>query len=142
MHERPSEFTEHDFLRILVDGTVKRQIRASVYYRYVVVNNLWRVTSPKEYRRMKLSLPNRLAQMYHQHVISGGDHLFGLGMDDSGRYIIANNMCMVNRREVPYVNVQDTTYPHWNAGFYLIKDNVLTPFPNHPNLWPTWWKTV
>ena len=78
--------------------------------------------------------------MYHQHVISGGDHLFGLGMDDSGRYIIANNMCMVNRQEVPYVNVQDTTYPHWNSGFYLIQDNVLTPFANHPNLWPTWWK--
>ena len=142
MHEKPSEFSEDDVLDLITDAISRRHIRASIYYHYVIINATWRVTSPKEYRRTKLSLPNRLAQVYGSHIISGGDHLFGMGMDDSGRYIIANNCCIVNAAETPYINVQDTTYPKWNPGFYAILDNVLHPFIAHEHLWPTWWQRL
>lgn len=141
-HERSQDFDEADLLDLLVTATTRGKIRASIYYHYVIVNKTWRVTSPKEYRRQKLALANRVAQMQHMHTIVGGDHLFGLGMDDSGRYVIASNMCMVNQAEVPYVRVKDTTYPNWNPGFYAIIENRLYPFPWHPDLWPTWWEHV
>lgn len=133
-HERPSEFTEEDVLAILTNGVKLGRLRPSIDYRYVVVNGTWRVTSPKEYRRNKLVLPNRLAQLYHQHVIVGGDHLFGLGMDDSDHYVIANSMCLVDPTRTPYINVQDTTFPHWNPGFYMIRNNRLTAYPDNPAL--------
>ena len=141
-HERPTEFTEDDLMDILLDSTTRGVVRASTFYRHLIINDTWRVTSPKEYRRMKLSLPGRLAQLYHTNVISGGDHLFGLGVDDSAQYVIANNCCVVNPTEVPYINVADTSFPHWTPGFYAIVDNVLHPFVLHENLWPTWWQFV
>ena len=133
-HERPSEFTEEDVLAILTNGVKMGRLRPSIDYRYVIVNGKWRVTSPKEYRRNKLSLPNRLAQLYHQDVIVGGDHLFGLGMDDSDRYVIANSMCIVDPTRTPYISVQDTTYPHWNPGFHMIRNNHLRSYPDNPSL--------
>lgn len=139
-HERPSEFDETDLLDILLDATTRGVVRASIFYHMCIVNNTWRVTSPREYRRQKLSLPSRLAQLYHMNIISGGDHLFGLGVDDSARYVVANNCCMVNREEVPYVMTQDSAYPWWSPGFYAIVNNVLHPFVAHEGLWPTWWE--
>lgn len=133
-NEHPSEFTESDVIELLTWGVKTRRLRPSIDYHYVTVNDTWRVTSPKEYRRIKLSLPNRIAQMYHQNVIVGGDHLFGLGMDDSGRYVIANSMCMIDPQRTPYISVQDTTFPHWNPGFYLIRNNRLLAFPDNPSL--------
>ena len=127
---------------ILLDSATRGVIRASVYYHHVTINNTWRVTSPRDYRRTKLSLPSRLAQLHHTNVISGGDHLFGLGVDDSARYVVANNCCIVNPAEVPYINVQDTSFPNWSPGFYAVFDNVLHPFVLHENLWPTWWQFV
>lgn len=138
MHERPSEFTEEDLLKILETETSRGKIRASIYYHYVILNGIWRITSPKEYRRIKLSLPTRLAQLYHMNIISGGDHLFAMGVDDSAQYVIANNACMVNPKEVPYINVQDSTFPHWLPGFYAVIDDVLYPFILHDRLWPRW----
>jgi len=131
---------ESDVIELLTWGAQGGKLIPSVDYHYILVNELFRITSPKEYRRVKLSLPNRLAQLYHQHIISGGDHLFGVGLDDSGRYVIANDMAMVNRKEVPYVMTQDSSYPHWNAGFYAIINNVLYPFCDHKNLtdWDYW----
>lgn len=141
-HERPTDFTEDDLMDILLDATTRGVVRASTFYRYVTINDVWRVTSPKDYRRAKLSLPGRLAQLHHTNIISGGDHLFGLGVDDSARYVIANNCCVVNPAEVPYINVQDTSFPQWSPGFYAIIDNVLHPFVLHENLWPTWWQWI
>ena len=133
-NEHPTEFTESDVIELLTFGVRTKKLRPSIDYHYVVVNGRWRVTSPKEYRRMKLSLPNRLAQLYHQNIICGGDHLFGLGLDDSDRYVIANSMCMVDPARTPYIQVQDSTYPHWNPGFYLIRGDRLLAFPDHPAL--------
>lgn len=133
-NEHPTEFTEADVVELLTWGVKTKRLRPSVDYHYVLVNDKWRVTSPKEYRRMKLSLPNRLAQLYHQNIISGGDHLFGVGEDDSGAYVIANSMCLVNPDRTPYISVQDTTYPHWRPGFFMIRDNRLTAFPDRPDL--------
>ena len=141
-HERPADFTEDDLMDIMLDATTRGVVRASIFYHHITINDTWRVTSPKEYRRAKLSLPSRLAQLHHTNIISGGDHLFGLGVDDSARYVIANNCCMVNPAEVPYINVQDTSFPQWSPGFYAIVDNVLHPFVLHENLWPTWWQHV
>ena len=141
-HERPTDFTADDFLDLLFDATQRGVVRASIYYHMLVVNETWRVTSPKDYRRAKLSLPSRLAQLHHTNVISGGDHLFGLGVDDSARYVVANNCCMVNPAEVPYTNVSDTSFPQWSPGFYAIVNNVLHPFVLHENLWPSWWKHI
>lgn len=133
-NEHPSEFTESDVIELLTWGVQHRKLRPSMDYHYVVVNGKWRVTSPKEYRRNKLTLPNRLAQLYHQDVIVGGDHLFGLGMDDSNHYVIANSMCLVDPARTPYISVQDTTYPHWNPGFYMIRNNHLRAYPDNPSL--------
>ena len=133
------KFDESDILDILTKGIRVRKFRPSVDYHYVTVNGRalpplvpWRVTSPKEYRRVKLSLPHRLAQVYHQNIVVGGDHLFGMGLDDSSRFAIANSMCMIDPARTPYINVQDTTFPHWNPGFYLIRGNRLLAFPDHP----------
>lgn len=127
-------FDESDLLELLTSGIKIGKLRPSIDYRYVLVNDTWRVTSPKEYRRVKLSLPHRLAQVYQQHVIVGGDHLFGLGVDDSCKFVIANSMCMVDPAKSPYSNVQDSTYPHWLPGFFLIRKNRLLAFPDHPSL--------
>ena len=130
---------ESDVLDLLTHGVRVKKLRPSIDYRYVLVNGEvlpplkpWRITSPKEYRRIKLSLPHRLAQVYHQNIIIGGDHLFGMGLDDSTAFAIANSMCMVDPERVPYINVQDSTFPHWNPGFYLLRANRLLAFPDHP----------
>jgi predicted phosphodiesterase len=133
-NEKPSEFDESNILILLTAGTRMQKLRPSVDYHYVIVNKTWRVTSPKEYRRNKLALPTRLASLYHSNVINGGDHLFGLGTDDSGRYVVANSMCLVDPAKTPYINVQDTTFPHWNPGFYMIRNNRLTALPDRPDL--------
>lgn len=133
-NEKPHEFDESNVIQLLAYGVKTKRLRPSVDYHYVLVNKKWRVTSPKEYRRTKLSLPSRLAQVYGQDVVVGGDHLFGLGMDDSNRYVIANSMCLVDPTRTPYINVQDTTFPHWTPGFYMIWNDRLRAYPDVPQL--------
>lgn len=134
---------ESDIVGMVTRGIESGNLRASTDYHYILVKSggqVWRVTSPKEYRRNKLSLANRLAQLYHQNVIVGGDHLSGVGTDDSGRYAIASNLSMINRSSTPYVMVADTSFPHWQKGFHLIVDGVLHTFCDHPGLvnWDYW----
>ena len=140
-NEHPTEFTESDVVELLTWGVKTKKLRPSIDYHYVLVNERFRVTSPKEYRRVKLTLPNRLAQLHHQDIICGGDHLFGVGMDDSGTYVIANSMCMVDPIRTPYVAVQDTTYPKWTPGFFMIRNNRLHLYPDHDHL-TDWEKSI
>ena len=131
---------ESDVIELLMFGARQGKLRASVDYHYVLIDKIWRVTSPREYRRVKLSLANRLAQLHHQNIIVGGDHLYGLGLDDSGQHVIASDMCMVERTQVPYAMVSDSSFPMWNKGFYVIINSVLYPFCDHPSLidWVYW----
>ena len=134
---------ESDIVGMVTKGIESGNLRASTDYHYILVHSggqVWRVTSPKEYRRNKLSLANRLAQLYHQNIIVGGDHLSGVGTDDSGRYAIASNLSMIARDSTPYVMVADTSYPHWQKGFHLIVDGTLHTFCDHPGLvnWGYW----
>lgn len=140
---RASGLDEHDIVALIAGNLQNGKLRASIDYHYVLVESgeqVWRVTSPKEYRRTKLSLANRLAQLYHQNIIVGGDHLSGVGTDDSGRYVVASNLSIVDRERTPYIQVQDTTFPHWQRGFHLIVEGVLYTFCQHPGMvnWDYW----
>lgn len=139
-NEKTGQFTEQDVIDLLTHGVRVGTLNVGADYHYLLINNLWRVTCPKEYRRVKLSLPARIAQLHQQHVLAAGDHLWAIGLDDSGKFVIANNACMTDPKLTPYTNVQDTTYPIWGPGFHLIRRNVLYPFSSHPALtdWDFW----
>ena len=139
-NEKSGQFAEEDVIELLTYGVKMKKLRVSMAYDWVLVDNLWRVTAPKTYRQLKLSLPNRLAQLHHQHTITHGDHLWAVGLDDSAHYIIANGATMTDPAATPYINVRDTTHPLWGVGFYMIRNGVIQFFSNHPNLtdWKFW----
>ncbi len=93
-------------------------------FSYCVVNNKWRITHPKSYRQTRGSVANRLALLHKQNIIMAHGHQVNISSDDSATYIIIDSGGMFDRVKVAYSMLDDTTYPNWQNGFVMIKNNA------------------
>ena len=143
---RFSKLTDGNFEPTDMGNIINRMVDGKrlnvIPYRHMEVNDKWRLTHPGSYSRIPPQVERRLAEKFHKHIIGSHGHLFGISTDISGDYITAQVGGLVDREKVWYRQETDTTHPEWVPGFWIIKNDVLYPFIDHPNLtdWDFWLK--
>jgi hypothetical protein len=89
---------------------------------------LWMLCHQQEYSPNRLTVANRLSEKHHCHVVTHHQHHVGVGVSKCGRYVIADNGCLVDPRKVIYREMSTNTRPNWNQGFAIIKDGAYLPY--------------
>jgi len=132
-------FSETDLGKLIFNSLDSKKLKVSPY-RYVEINKLWRLTHPSNYSRIPPQVERSLATKFHKNVIGTHGHLFGMGTDISGKYVAAQVGGLVDPERVWYLKEKDTTHPNWVSGFWVIRNDILYPFVDHPNLtdWDFW----
>ncbi len=94
-------------------------------YHWAEIDDWLVVYHPKNARKVPLSLARDMARKYRKSMIQAHDHMFALGLDDSGEDIIACGGYMADRSKLDYVNLELNTYPAWQHGFFWVKDGKV-----------------
>lgn len=83
-----------------------------------------RVTHPKSYSQIKLSVAGRLCDKYCCDVIQAHGHFATCGYSRGG-FRAVDLPCMADWHRVLYMTRSDTTHPLWNNGFLVYKDGQI-----------------
>ena len=145
---------EEDIFQMVLDAELIRKVKYSTYP-YAVINESWLVVHPKSYSRVQARNAYFLASKYLPRLVERGKspngkygivafhgHLGGFGTDVSGRFEVADGMCMVDSDKVAYKKIKVDTSPEWRPGFFMLLDNYLYPFPKDSINWDFWEKRI
>lgn len=90
---------------------------------YFYLDNI-RVTHPKNYRQVKLSMASRLCDIHRCDVIQAHGHFGSIGFS-AGGYRAVDLPTMADAERINYMNKADTSYPVWNNGFIVYKNKQI-----------------
>ncbi len=92
---------------------------------------LYRVTHPKNYSRLRLSVANRLALKFNQNIVVFHGHHLSKGYSDNGK-VIADGGGLFDPEQLEYVQLNDTTAPLMRKGFCALRGSELTVYGEYP----------
>lgn len=105
-------------------------------YGYCILNNRWRVTHPKNFSQIRNRIANKLALKHRQKIVMFHGHMLSMTHDDSGHELIVDGGGMFDETKHEYRMIEDSTYPAWHRGFWVItEDNEIHGFND---LWTPW----
>lgn len=129
------------FLALL--GNEKR-VRVSAYSYLDVTcqaSGTWRFSHMPEYAQTGLFKAKKLAnRMKDRHVCLAHQHGWAVGLDESGRYAVADLPMLGDPAKLAYVGLADSSKPAMKRGFALLRGGALTLFSDNPALtrWEDW----
>ena len=111
----------------------------SPYYHAVIEASTgqWRVTHPKEARKIPLTAGRELAEKYLMNVIAAHGHDWGETTSPSGRYVAACGCC-VDPARLDYAMLRDSTRPVMQQGAFILRNGqpvLLHPKYAPPSMW-------
>lgn len=134
---------EEDVFKVMLDKDTHQKMKYSTYP-YAIINESWMVVHPKSYSRIQARNAYFLASKYLPELVEKGKspngkygiiafhgHMGGFGQDISGRFEVADGMCMLDPDKVHYYKIKVDTAPNWRPGFFMLLDNTLYPFPKN-----------
>jgi len=92
----------------------------------------WVCTHPRNYRQMKTSLGDQLAQKHQANVVVLHQHHVSKSLDKWGRYVVIDGGGLFDTKLMAYVSMEDSVSPAMCQGFTVIKNGVgelVTPYP-------------
>jgi hypothetical protein len=92
---------------------------------YIHLDDL-RLTHPRSYSQLKLSVPRRLTNKFMEPVFNAHGHFGTWGFADNG-LPCGDIPCMCDPDRIFYLQGGDTTHPMWNKGFIVYKDGQIYP---------------
>lgn len=98
----------------------------------------WRVTHPRNYSIVNLSVVERLSQKYDCDVLGFHEHHLGISFDRYGRHLIVNGGCLVDSEKLAYVQLDDNASGAMVNGFVMIKGGY--PYLYGNDRWTDWRK--
>ena len=92
---------------------------------YMLLNETWRLTHPRNYRQVALSVANVLAQKYHKNIANAHGHFaYGPELDQvSKSYWIMDLGGLFNPEAIEYMQ-RSSTYPALSRGYGFIQDDI------------------
>lgn len=115
--------------------------------RWMILNNEWRLTHPKNYSQKKLSVARRLADKYHMNIVNTHGHYTAgtpIGhaimkpdyhiarnqdtYETIGVYRVCDIGGLFEEQELEYRTIVDSTYPRLNPGFAVYNHGEVTVF--------------
>ena len=89
----------------------------------------WMLTHPKQYGRVPLVVPGRIADKFNKNVISAHAHHWAQGRSDSGKYTVIESGGLFEPKNVRYVQWDITDHRAWVKGFVLLDHGMATLIP-------------
>lgn len=102
---------------LLDEGSLVVSDNPSMDYEY----GSWMLTHPKEYGSTPLVVPGKLADKFHQNVVSAHAHHWGMGTSPSGEYTVIDSGGMFEPEYVAYIQNQVTTHRAWVKGYVSLE---------------------
>ena len=81
----------------------------------------WRITHPRNYGINQLTVGDQLAQKYNCHVWLAHEHHLAVGWDRYKRHMVVNGGCLVDPRQLAYVQLDDSKSAGMARGFGMIR---------------------
>ena len=111
-----------DSLQLFINDETVKTTRCD-YVLHESTAGLWRFCHTKQYSRVQLNVPNRIAEKYRCHVIACHRHHSAIGWSNSG-YRIIEGGGLFDAAKTQYLREWTTTFPHWQPGYYLMADGL------------------
>ena len=100
-----------------------KKLNITPYYFYHVLSGgeRFRITHPKNSSVRPTTVPLALCHKYHEHIISGHNHLNGKRRDEGDRFwVLESGMC-ADRELIKYLMMEDNRRPMAQQGAVIIK---------------------
>jgi hypothetical protein len=91
----------------------------------------WFICHPKNFSIVPLSVPTKIADVKHTHVLVGHNHRLSLGRDKSGKFYVVDGGHARNEAFTSYKALNVTCHPAWNPGFVFIDKGVPFLIDDH-----------
>ncbi len=99
----------------------------------------WRATHGSEFSVQTLTVADKMAQQYKQHIISHHQHHCSIGLDRYKRYVIIDNGGLFDEESLAYVLLDDNKRPRMANGFTALIDGTPYLFGTEPfTNWSYW----
>jgi predicted phosphodiesterase len=98
------------------------------------------VCHPKNYSRVALSVPTKLASIKLMNIVSGHTHRLAVGYDQSDSFWVVESGHCRDKDKTRYKSIEVTTHPEWNAGFVLLINGI--PFTIDKRNFEFWARVV
>lgn len=108
--------------RMFLPEVHKGRIRIGSYF-WMILNDKWRLTHPKNYSVNATIVSKTLATKFHTNICSTHQHHLGLAKDISGMFTAIDVPTMVDPMACEYVYTVDSKSPCFNQGFICIQDS-------------------
>lgn len=95
---------------------------------YLDVNNDVRVVHPRQYGRVRTSLPQRLAQRFQKHIVAGHEHHVGQSFSSDGKWQAVSVGCMVDVSLQDYVKNELMDFPEPLQGWAIVHGTKIVSF--------------
>jgi len=125
-----------DLMRL---ASMPTRVEATDYYWCIVVDpqgNEWRITHPRNISMIPGRVPQRLAEKYHQNIVSGHGHLVGLSPDSSGEFLCIDCGICCDPLKLDYPTKRDSLRPVMAQGAVILKEVDGKIYPYH--ILPQW----
>lgn len=112
-----------------------RRVEVSAWGHCVVENPGgydWRITHGSDYSVNQLTVADKLAQKYHQHIISHHEHHLAMGWDTYKRFVVIANGGLFEQGNMPYVMMDDSKRPNMQNGFTVLSWGYPTVYGPEP----------
>ncbi len=121
---------ETDLIKMVISNP--KRIEMSNFGHCCIEPGNWRVTHARNFSINALTVPEKLAQKFHQNIICFHPHRINKGWDRYGKYVIVEGGCLVDQNKLAYVVLDDNTTSAMQKGFVLLKDGTSTLFGDPP----------
>lgn len=133
---------DHRIIRLLSSRTKAERLYSLIFrnpklkffkHFYALVNDWIFVVHPDTMRKSKLSLVEELADHYQKSILMAHSHRFSYGLHDSGKYVLAEGLCLTKKDYHEYASLKLNVYSQWIRGFWIVSDK-LTFYVKHDRI--------
>lgn len=133
--------TASTFLKMITTAEIERHVIFSDYP-YVILNDTWRITHPKNYSGRGGQVPSAIADINDMNVVGGHTHAWGMQTSVNGKHLAIDQGLSADPVKLEYHAKGETTNRAWNQGFTLYLNNHAYLFSERFTDWNFWLKKV
>ena len=127
------EDTILDLLHALVSNDQRLTISIYPWMTVDTINGIWHFTHLMEYAQTPLMKARKKANKHkNRHVCVAHQHHLAMGLDESGRFVIADLPMLADDEKLAYVGLGDSTKPAMKRGFSMLRNGTLYQFSDNP----------
>jgi len=135
------EDTILDLLHALISNDQRLIISVYPWMTIDTINGPWHLAHMAEYAQTPLMKARKKANKHkNRHVALAHQHHLAMGLDESGKFVIADLPMLADDAKLAYVGLGDSTKPAMKRGFSMLRNGTFYQFSDNPAYtdWKFW----